>query len=119
MKRASILVFALLLATSLAPSPTQAEGAIAAARDGQVGLSYNYPGRRSAEERALDECGRGCRVISTFRRICAAVSTGERGAYGWATHQSLRRAEERALENCASEGGRRCRIATRGCDERG
>ena len=100
-------------------SPVFAEGAIAADREGRVGLSYNYSGRRSAEERAFEECGRGCRIVTIFRRTCAAVATGERGAYGWATNEHLRRAEERALDNCAREGGRRCRIATRGCDERG
>ena len=119
MKIAILFVLALLLTTNLAPNLAQAEGAVAASRDGRVGLSYNYPGRRGAEERALEECGRGCRVIQTYHRNCAAVATGERGGYGYAIRDRLERAEREAIENCRNEGARGCRIATRGCDERG
>jgi len=119
MKFPRIIAILAMMAELLSANPVFAEGAIAAARDGQVGLSYNYPGRRSAEERAFEECGRGCRLLTTFRRTCAAVATGERGGYGWATRENLRRAEEAALESCHAEGGRRCRVAARGCDERG
>ena len=119
MKLIGFLALALMLAGTMAPRPALSEGAITAARDGQVGLSYNYPGRQRAEERAFEECGRGCRLIATFRRTCAAVATAERSGFGWATRDNLRRAEEAALESCAKEAGHRCRIAARGCDERG
>jgi hypothetical protein len=119
MKLVGFLAFVLMLTGTMAPRPALSEGAIAAARDGQVGLSYNYSGRHRADERAFEECGRGCRIVATFRRTCAAVATGERGSFGWSTQNNLRRAEENALESCAREGGRRCRIAARRCDERG
>ena len=119
MKLIRYLCFGLMVVATLAPSSAGADGAVAASREGRVGLSYNYRSQGAADERALEECGRGCRIISTFRRTCAAVATGERSGYGWATHENLRRAEESAVENCHREGGQRCRVASRGCDGRG
>ena len=119
MKLSAFFAVAVLLATSAAPLTAHADGAIAVDRDGRAVVSFNYPGRRSAEDRALEDCGRGCLIATNFRRMCAAVASGERGGYGWATRDGLRRAEEAALEGCANQGGRHCRISARGCDERG
>lgn len=99
--------------------PALAEGAIATGDGGKVGISYNLQGARAAENRAIQECGGGCRILTTFRKICAAVATGERGGWSWATRDRLQLAGEAALEGCRKEGKKQCRVAVQGCDEKG
>ena len=93
-----------------------ASGAIAYG-GGRAGLSYNYRDRDSAEERALAECGAGCRVVARYSGSCAAVATG-RGVYGYAWREERRGAMRAALENCELRGGGACSVVTSGCDER-
>ena len=119
MKLSSVLCVAVLLAGAIAPVAAWADGAIARGEDGRVGMSWNARGERDAAERAMEKCGRRCRIVGTFRNSCAAVATGDRGGYGWARAERLRRAEDDAIEYCRREGNRGCRIAISGCDDRG
>jgi serine/threonine-protein kinase len=87
-----------------AASPAAAQdnyGAIAYAQSsGATGYSYDFRSRDGAEERALQECGRGCEVVIWFKNACAALATGDKNGYGsgWASSRS--RAEEIALMVC-------------------
>jgi hypothetical protein len=110
---------ALLGWLGVAATPAWADGAVARGPEGRVGLSYNYRNQRAAEERALEECGRYCRIVGSFRHSCAAIAVGARGGYGWARAERRGRAEGEAMEYCRHEGNQGCRIVTSACDERG
>ena len=103
---------------TLSPAASWAEGAIAASRNGRVGISYNYGSQREANDRAMDECGGTCRIVERFSNLCGAVASGRDGGYGFATRSRLGAAENAAIANCQSEGNRGCSIRARGCDDR-
>src|ERR1700681_405368 len=66
-------------------------GAIAfSASSGAAGYSYDYASRDEAEERALQECGRGCEVVLWFKNACGALAVGTGNGYGsgWAASRS-------------------------------
>jgi hypothetical protein len=64
------------------------------------GWSSGYDDQYDAEDRALDECGRRCELITSYFGECAAIATGYDGGYGWSTGSSLRRAERAAIRQC-------------------
>jgi hypothetical protein len=57
----------------VAQSEAMAWGCLARAKDGAYGYSYNYPNKRSAQNRALKECS-----IRTYYR-CRVVSCDPNG----------------------------------------
>lgn len=113
------LVFA---AAVLAAGPSVAAdsyGAIAHnPSTGARGWSYNYANRSAAEQRALAECGRGCRVAIWFRNACGALATASRGGWGSGWAPSRAGAEQVAMRECRNAGNRDCRIAVWSCTDR-
>ena len=92
-------------------------GAIAAARDGSYGYSYDHPTRRNAERAALRECGSlGCVVKLWFKNNCAAYARG-RGGEGWAYNDSLEDAKQRAIDECEARGSG-CEVVCWACNTR-
>jgi len=79
------------------------------------GFSYNYYSEYDAGQRALAECGRGCRLVLRFGNGCAAYATGYQGAYGWGHAYSRYDAEQIALNECGAHGGG-CQIRVWGCN---
>ncbi len=87
----------------------------------QYGFAYNHPSMGAAEQRALNECGRGCSVVLRFSSGCAAYAADQaRGstAYGWATAGSAGTAQGNAMNECRSRGGRSCQVRVWGCNGR-
>jgi hypothetical protein len=82
-------LFVLLAATAAAADDNF--GAIAfSSSSGATGYSYDYDSRDGAEERALQECGPGCKVVLWFKNACGALAVGEGSGYGtgWASSRS-------------------------------
>jgi hypothetical protein len=108
----------LSLACASSKAAAQNYGAIAFSQDsGATGYAYNFRRRDLAEERALEECGHGCRVVIWFRNACGALATGKNNGYGtgWGTSRGI--AERIALNKCA-ENTRNCSIARWACTSR-
>jgi len=118
MKKLKVLVMAMSLCvgtTGFATSAMAEYGAIAFNQDTRDwGWASNYRTRRGAEDRALDECGRGCEIAVWYEDQCGAVAMGRDGGAGWAPGYDLAEAEDEALYQC--EGvDRRCRILISSC----
>src|SRR5262245_13416608 len=50
---------------------------------GAEGRSFRYDTRAGAEERALQECGRGCAVVAWVKNQCLAFAVGRGNGYGY------------------------------------
>jgi hypothetical protein len=114
-----LVAFAALAGAAILPAPAAADGALATGPQQRFGAGFNYRTPREARNRALEQCGGGCSIVTMFRHACAAYAADRsRGSsiFGWAEAPSASRAERRALENCEEYGGRNCR-ATVYCDE--
>jgi hypothetical protein len=48
---------------------------------GQVGYSYNYPTEGEAQAAALNYCGLGCVLASSFANGCGVLAAGPAGAF--------------------------------------
>lgn len=81
-------------------------GAIAVARDGRIGRSWNYRTASGAKQRALRACNRSsCKVLTTFVNSCGAVAYNSRTNMYWGGHGSTpARAKRDAISNAG--GGR-------------
>jgi uncharacterized protein DUF4189 len=101
----------------------QAAGALAVGKCGAYGYAFDSPNMQEAQTRAVTECkGRGCRIVATVQRQCAALAIDARnacGAHGWATSRTLGRAQNVAAQQCYRYGGRDCVIRAWLCDGRG
>ncbi|HZP77595.1 MAG TPA: DUF4189 domain-containing protein [Pseudolabrys sp.] len=101
----------------------QAAGALAIGACGAYGQAYDFPSANAATERALSECkGQACRVVTSFKRGCAAYAvdgTNPCGGHGWAHGPRLGAAQNAALRGCYKDGGRDCVIRTFICDAKG
>jgi hypothetical protein len=100
-----------------------ANGAIAIdhAKGNRWGVAYDHPNMASAEQRALNECGRGCKVVLRFPRGCGAYSidrTKGSTVYAWAGDNSRAAAERQAMAGCRNRGGTQCMIRAWGCNSR-
>lgn len=85
----------------------------------QYGFSYDYSSIGEAQNRALSECGRGCRVVKTFSSGCAAYAADQSygsTVYGWGTASSSSQAKNTALQYCRSHGGTQCVVRAWGCN---
>lgn len=96
-------------ATSATASESQARyyyGAIAVARNGRTGRSWDYGTLSGAKRRALKECGRSsCKVLVTFVNGCGAVAYNARRNVFWGGRGSTpARAKKNAIANAG--GGR-------------
>ena len=104
-------------------APAFANGAIAIdhAKGNRWGVAYDQPNMASAENRALSECGRGCKVVLRFPQGCGAYSidrTTGSTVYVWAGDNNRAAAERRALSGCRNRGGTQCMIRAWGCNSR-
>ena len=85
------------------------------------GWAINHPTVQTAEQRALNECGYGCRVVMTFRNQCGAFAADQEPGstiYGWAKGGSGSGVRSQAIDNCRQRGGRSCTVRTWGCTDR-
>lgn len=86
----------------------------------RYGWAANYDTASAATQRALNECGSGCRLVATFQGCGAlAVESGRevRNAAGWSFDWPTRgQAEDGALQACTNRGGRSCRIVVSQCN---
>jgi hypothetical protein len=106
--------------TTTPPAPlTPTEyGAIAIGSRGEWGVSWGQPSQPAAADRAIRECkGTTCRVmVRVVGPRCGAYASGSRG-FGWGTDATPEEAQERALSECQSRGGR-CRVIAYTCNSR-
>lgn len=115
------LVVKLVVAPSLATAQQTLVGALALnSSSTRYGWAANYDTASAATQRALNECGSGCRLVATFRGCGAlAVESGRevRNAAGWSFDWPTRgQAESGAMRACANRGGRSCRIVVSQCN---
>lgn len=115
-----VLVLALLVMMIASPTAAVADDSFAAIaysdESGAVGYSNDYDSRAGAEQRALAECGSGCKVVLWFKNACGALATGDDGwGTGWASTRGA--AESTALTGC-SEQTKNCTIERWVCTSR-
>jgi Domain of unknown function (DUF4189) len=81
--------------------PPRHYGAIAVARDGSVGKSWDYNSAATAERRAMNECPRSnCKVLVVFVNSCGAVAYNPRTNKYWGGRGGTRtEAERNAISN--------------------
>lgn len=116
---ATKLTFALAL--SISSSQAMAAGALAidSNQGGQWGWSEGLASISQAEQRALSECGGGCRVVLTYSSGCGAYAADQSNgasAYGWGTASSGSGAQSRAISECQARGGRSCMVRAWSCN---
>jgi hypothetical protein len=101
----------------------QAAGALAIGACGAYGFAYDHGSAHVAQTEAMRKCsGRGCRVVSNMKRNCAAFAVDMRnacGSYGYAAASRLGPAQNTALRECYSNGGKDCVIRAFVCDAKG
>ena len=99
----------------------RAAGAFAVGDCGAYGFSYDYPQAEAAQQAAKAQCAGDCKVIP-IKRTCAAFAidgTNFCGAHGYATAAKLGAAQNTALQQCYSHGGKDCMIRAWICDAKG
>lgn len=100
-------------------SSAQAAGAIAKGQGTRVGYSHSFDTVQGASQRALNECGGGCKVILTFNQGCGAYAMDRNsGAYGVGRGANRATAENYAMGFCRKYGGTGCYIRTWTCTNR-
>jgi hypothetical protein len=93
-------------------------GAIAfSSGSGATGHSYDYDSRDGAEERALQECGPGCKVVLWFKNACGALAVGDGSGFGTGWASSRSEAENLAMGYCRQNTGG-CQISRWACTTR-
>ena len=117
MKTRLLMMVAGLLVASLA----SANGALAidSNQGSQYGFSYDYGSMGEAQNRALGECGYGCRIVKTFSSGCAAYAADQASgstAYGWGTAGNGGQAQMLAMQYCRNQGGQQCMVRAWGCN---
>src|SRR5215813_3658976 len=103
--------------------PAQAAGALATGRCGAFGYAFDDLSPEAAALRARAQCkGQDCKVVTSFRRSCAAFAvdgSNACGPHGWASAPTLGRAQNMASQTCHRYGGRNCMIRAWVCDAKG
>lgn len=107
----------------LQPAAAWAWGAIAVSNTqaSRSGYAYDYPTKQAAIDRAVRECGRGCKAVVTFRNGCGAYAYGAYGKdteYGTGVGSSRAAAEDEALFDCEMMLWGECRIRVWACNSR-
>jgi Domain of unknown function (DUF4189) len=117
---ACFAALAILFASSL---QTHAAGALATGKCGAFGYAFDDYSPEAAALRARAQCkGSECKVVTSFRRACAAfaVDAGNTcGPHAWAQGDTLGRAQNVASQACHKYGGRNCMIRAWVCDAKG
>lgn len=111
----------LILATTIVDG--RAAGAFAVGSCGAYGYSYDYPLslQESAKQDAAKQCSGECTTIQVTR-ACAAFAVDAAnacGPHGYATAPKLGAAQNTAMKQCASYGGKDCMIRAWICDTKG
>jgi len=100
-----------------------AAGALATGKCGAFGYAFDDVSPEAAGLRARAQCkGRECKIVTTFRKTCAAFAIDAKnacGPHGWAQAATLARAQNVASEQCHRYGGRSCVIRAWVCDQKG
>ena len=100
-----------------------AAGALAVGPCGTYGFAYDYAHHDAARTEAMRKCaGAGCKVVASMKLNCAAfaVDMGNAcGSYGFASANRLGPAQNTALKQCYSNGGKDCVIRAFVCDAKG
>jgi hypothetical protein len=110
-----VLAACCLLLALLVAVPALAEhGAVATGPDERFGWSRDFRTQGQADRKALEECGRRCRILFQFKDSCAAYATGRAGAAGWEISNSETPARDMALERCRRHS-RDCRLRMSAC----
>lgn len=101
-------------------------GAIAKDVDGtDAGVSVGKLSRNEAEKEAINECtaggGRNCKPLFAYRNQCVAYSSGLKpDGRAWEAQSSaatIELASSQALQSCADNGGKECRILYTACTD--
>ena len=104
-------------------SSIHAAGALATGRCGAFGYAFDDVSPEAAALRARAQCkGQECKVVTSFRRSCAAFAidaSNACGPHGWASAPTLGRAQNIASQACHRFGGRNCMIRAWVCDAKG
>jgi hypothetical protein len=116
-----VVAIALIGLTVLPVRPAAAQDTYAAIafnkQNGATGYGYRHTSRAGAEERALQECGRGCEIVAWVRNQCLSLATGRGNGYGYAMSTNDANAMERAVEECEKQTNS-CEVNTTICSAR-
>ncbi|MBF0462093.1 MAG: DUF4189 domain-containing protein [Magnetococcales bacterium] len=79
----------------------------------------NLPDQRLADIMAMEQCGRGCRIVGRFVNSCGAIAWAPNGTVSWDEGFFDREeAERHARHTCRRvSGGEHCRVSVQ-CDGR-
>ena len=102
------------------PDAYQAWGAIAySKKDRGFGSAYNFDTKDAATKQAMKNCsahGADCVVWVYFNKQCGAIAVD--GSFtGWGTANARYYANENAVKECRSAGGRNCAILDSVCSQ--
>ncbi len=120
--RYRLTLFALSIVAAACVSASPACAAFAIAFNPSTGRASAYNGSfdlEQAKKVALSNCGRGCRIVASGKKTCAAVvesiSTGTSAwAVGYGTTTSA--ATNAGWHDCRRKGGVNCKAAAAICD---
>ncbi len=102
------------------PDAYQAWGAIAYSKsDKGFGSAYNFDTKSEATKKAMENCsahGNDCAVWIYFNKECGAIAVDGKFT-GWGTANARYYANERAMKECASNGGRNCTVLDSVCSQ--
>ena len=115
------IAVAMMLAISIVDG--RAAGAFAVGNCGAYGYAYDYPlaMQEAASNDAKTQCNGACKTIQVTR-ACAALAVDAAnvcGAHGYATAPKLGNAQNTAIKQCSSYGGKDCMIRAWICDTKG
>lgn len=82
-------------------------------KTGAAAIATNLENGPLATQQAIVSCGWGdCQVVLTFSGFgtCGALAAGSNRQWGAASGASKAQAEQAAVANCTSKGGRNCAI---------
>lgn len=98
-----------------------ATGALAVGTCGASGYAWDAANEILAQSDALTRCPDSkCQVYLTVRRACAAMAYDPNTcAWGAASRDTLRDAQQTALATCVGHGGQSCVIRASFCDKTG
>jgi hypothetical protein len=96
-----VLCWVVLVPAMASSARAEKFGAIAfAPGSGRAGWSFDYDTRANAENRALANCGAGCKVVTWFKNACGALAVGHNNGYGAGWADSRAAAEQKAMGYC-------------------
>ncbi|MBS1196882.1 MAG: hypothetical protein H6R18_667 [Proteobacteria bacterium] len=77
------------------------------------GFAYDHKTQADANQRALSECGRGCKVVLELMNECGAIYRNN-SRYAWSNGRSRQAAENGARNQCGSN----CKLVAWSCTTR-